>query len=355
MILLRDGQNGSVRYVAMQDSSLVYEGPRALVNEQQFLEQLDRLQKCLTDSETRPSESDLKKFGQDLADALFPGEIRQLMRNSGPDGVKLGICCDDNSLKRIPWEYIVCPGDRSAPVSNKSVARIVPISSGSGSGPTMLKKRKLRVALVVADPSDMNALPWEQLERTLRDMFKSYLDQKNATDLIDLQTFGGVTRNDLRQKLSKTPFDIIHFIGHGDSDGLYMLNKLNGQAQLVPTQSVINIFAFPSVQLVILSACSTAEVRKATTIGPLAEELVSQQVPAVVGSQLPIPDSTSADFCTSLYSKLLENGDIDDAVTEGRIALQTNLRSTGDSAAIEWGIPVLYRRPGRSKLFERPQ
>ena len=44
------------------------------------------------------------------------------------------------------------------------------------------------------------------------------------------------------------------------------------------------------------------------------------------------------------------DGNIDNAVNMGRIELVAAIAEV-DVAAVEWGIPVLYRRPGCSDLF----
>jgi hypothetical protein len=351
LVLLRGEPKGAVQYIAIQDRNLVFEGPLPFAKEAQILETLDQLEKCLVDSADRPAESALKKLGQDLAEALFPGDIRGLARVEAGEPLQLGVCCVDPDLKRIPWEYVVWPGDKRAPSGNKSIARIVPVADSADGSDIPRRDRKLRVALIVASPAEMASLPWEQLELELKRTFETYLTLKEAANQIELVTIGNVTRGALFERLRREHFDIIHFIGHAESNGLYMHNRIDRKAELVTTAGVVGLFAVPKVQLILLSACSTGKIPKGGGIAPLAEELVLNNVPAVVASQLPIPASIIAVFCAALYQRLLESGDIDEAVAEGRMRLQAELSHTVGGALIEWGIPVLYRRPGHSKLF----
>lgn len=352
LVLLRGDPKGPIQYVAIQDHNLVFEGPVPFAKEAQILAALEQLEKCLTDSVARPAENELKKLGQDLAEVLFPGEIHGLARVDSGEPLRLGVCCVDADLKRIPWEYVVWPGDRKAPSGNKSIARIVPVADGTDGSETARRRSKLRVALFVASPAEMSRVPWEDLQRGLEQTFQSYLKLKKAANRVELVTMGDVTRADVYERLRQERFDIIHFIGHAEPNGLYMHNRIDRKAELVPTAGVVSLFDVPNIQLILLSACSTGKVPKDRGIAPLAEQLVLNNAPAVVGSQLPIPTSAIAVFCAALYQKLLENGDIDEAVAEGRTRLQAELSHTVGGALIEWGIPVLYRRPGRSRLFK---
>ncbi len=85
-------------------------------------------------------------------------------------------------------------------------------------------------------------------------------------------------------------------------------------------------------------------------LGTIAEALVRSGVPAVVANQMPISVSSIADFTGALYRSLLTDGNIDVAVNKGRIALVKEIEAF-KFAAVEWGIPVPYRRPGCSQLF----
>jgi hypothetical protein len=335
----------------MQDYNLVFEGPLPIAQEAKFLAEVERLEKCLVDSETRPSADELRQLGHELANALFPGAIEILVHTKVGDSMQVGVCCTDPGLKRIPWEYLVWPGERRAPSTNKSIARIVPVADGAEAKAVALGGRKLRVALIVAEPSEMAAVPWEQLERDLRQTFDAYFAARGVDSQVEMVLFGDVTRRELNIQLGQQPFDVIHFIGHGKANGLYMISRFDRKADLVPTSSVVGLFCRAGVKLILLSACSTGQWQRGDDIGPLAEELVTNEVSAVVGSQLPIPASAVAIFCAALYQQLLDTHDIDDAVAAGRRALEIELSSQTDGAAIEWGIPVLYRRPGRSKLF----
>jgi hypothetical protein len=85
----------------------------------------------------------------------------------------------------------------------------------------------------------------------------------------------------------------------------------------------------------------------------LAEGLIrSNACSAVIANQLSVPTKSIAYFVETLFKSLLTTGNVDEAVSEGRVALSVALANVGNDAAIEWGIPVLYRLRGGAKLFQ---
>jgi hypothetical protein len=70
----------------------------------------------------------------------------------------------------------------------------------------------------------------------------------------------------------------------------------------------------------------------------------------VVANQMPITVTAIADFSAGLYRSLLTEGNIDAAVNRGRIELVSAL-AAANTPAVEFGIPVLYRRAGCSQIF----
>lgn len=108
------------------------------------------------------------------------------------------------------------------------------------------------------------------------------------------------------------------------------------------------------LRLVVFSACDTSTIRKTLhrESADVAEALVANGVPAVVANQLPVPDDTAAAFVGPLYGRLLESGDVDDAVAAGRMELFLQRRNASKTANLEWGIPTLHRHPSVRELFE---
>lgn len=355
IVLFRNDDTGAVRCVALQDCNLVIAGPVLLEKEEAILRESDRLEKCLTDNAQRPTPRAMSEFGRDLAATLFLGRIRELVSVNADDRLQIGLCCTDPKLNRIPWEFLVWPTGGRPPNPIRTIARVVPVADGTASTPVDIARRALQVCLLVADPTDMDRVPWDELRESLNTTFAQYLDQKDLLSTVELDIVEGATLTSARIAIERKPYDVIHFLGHGDPEGLYFVDRKSKKSVQVSTDTILTLFCRPSVQLVILSACRTATQEAKAGFQPLAEALVENQVPAVIGSQMPIAGAAIACFCTSIYQTLITGGDIDTAVAAGRVAVKIELGgiSLGQEAPIEWGIPVLYRRPGRAQLFSR--
>lgn len=350
IVLLREPNQGKLRFVAYRDFNLALEGPLDFAEEASFVAEYKRLSDALTDNAERPTPQHLRSFGRRLADALFPGDISRLVGVLDNDTLQLGICANDPALKSVPWEYLVCPGTADAPNIARTIARIVPVSNGANVPATKLDGRPLRVCMIVADPSDLGKVPWDDLKGTLESTFDSYLSEKGVATQVKMDLVEAPNRRKLNTALGKEDYDVIHFLGHGEPDALYLVDRANNNSVPVPADVVVPLFQRDSVKLIILTACSTGK-QAPNGLPALAERLVSEFAPAVVGNQLPITSAAIACFCGSFYQQLLSNGNVDEAFARGRQALKVQMTVSATEAAIEWGIPILYRRPGRSVLF----
>jgi hypothetical protein len=112
------------------------------------------------------------------------------------------------------------------------------------------------------------------------------------------------------------------------------------------TTQLCNLLEGRGIRLVVLSACETAAGDFASDFSVMADGLVRCGIPAVVANQFPVDDGTVAKFVGALYQELLQSGDIDLAVSEGRVTLALELESV-----IDWGIPTLYRHVNSSQVF----
>jgi CHAT domain-containing protein len=166
--------------------------------------------------------------------------------------------------------------------------------------------------------------------------------------------------NTLTQELLAKPYDILHFNGHGeivtDANGheqgqLLLVDGRTGKSQPLSAEKLAVLVTGKNLQLVILSACNSSRGDFAKSYAVIAQGLVDRGVPAVVANQFPVTNSVAATFAAGLYHGLLRTGDIDQAVSDGRLVLSMQ-PTIGLNASIEWGIPTLYRHVGASKLFE---
>ena len=157
----------------------------------------------------------------------------------------------------------------------------------------------------------------------------------------------------LADSIQNKRYDVVHFCCHGEvknGEGrLLLLDLQTRQSSPLPSEQLCQLLQGRGVSLVVLSACETAAGDFASEFSVIAEALVRCGIPAVVANQFPLHNTTVAKFVGPLYEELLRSGDIDLAVSEGRVALAVELQP--DDVVLEWGIPTLYRHVGASQVF----
>lgn len=310
----------------------------------------------------RMSSDDLRRFGQAMGKALFSDDVGATWTNANAPALPLitKILATSPELKAIPWEYAAWPSGQDGPQMTTSVVRLVPQARAVPHPP--IPRGELRILLLSASPLNLNAIPWNDVRDGLIRVFRSALptiefiadDAAPATKTF-IRIVEAATRKSVEHWIGTDDPHVIHFVGHGTDRGLALINsKKNDPTLMTAAAFQAALLQGPSCRLVILSACDTANQAAINpvdaTIGTFAEQLVRNAVPAVIASQTVIDKRTVATFCEGLYPELLKSGSIDVAVAAGRCSVASELDKV-DSAAIEWGIPVLYRRLGAGQLF----
>jgi hypothetical protein len=308
-----------------------------------------RLEQTLTDARTITPE-ELEAYGKELAKVLFSGPVGQLYSKAANGStVQISICAKDPLLKSIPWEFVHWPDVQSAPHQNRAVVRLV-CDTMSKRLPLLKLNGQIRVLLAASAPTDHPEVDWLEAEAEMQRIFAARTPDTDAKR-IQLQVIEAAVPEAVRKAVQDFDPHIVQFIGHGAPNGLLFLKHRSLASKLVPAGQLHNILASKSTRLVILSACDTADIGSdIAPLIPIAERLVQAGIPAVVANQMPISVRSVATFCGGLYSSLLDQGSIDWAVNNGRIAVGVAFADT-NTATVEWGVPVLYRRPGCSQLF----
>jgi hypothetical protein len=351
LILLPQAAGAGAIHIAVEDFGFAFAPETTAQVIKNLLDERDRIEKSLKDNADRPTAAQLKQYGRRIADALLPeGDVSNLYYGVSSGRIQITLTTADKGLKRVPWEYLVWPDVREGPHANRSLARLVPTSIGGRPAPRPLSARHLRVLLIGADVLGLDRIPWDETKARLEEVFGERLDSSAGASRVRIDMVEGATRTSLKDALQDAHYDIVHFVGHGRPDGILLRGHGNPSGNVLPTQAFCGLLSDRSPALVILSACETANVSDVEPLGTIAESIVMSGVPAVVANQMPISVSVIADFSAALYRSLLGDGNIDCAVNKGRIEVVAAL-ATVNTAAVEWGIPVLYRRAGCSQLF----
>ena len=294
--------------------------------------------------------ADLEAIGNSLSQVLFTGAVRQLYDSAAfNSAVQLSLCITDSRLKGIPWEFLVWPDLNAAPHRSRSVCRLV-TATPSRPLPSLNLAEGVRIMLVVSQPSDQVAVEWVETKNMMETLIAATTPPAGAKAM-RFELCEASDTASVRAVVQRSDPHIVHFIGHGAPDALVFTKHRTNASQHLSAAQVHNVLSSKSTRLVVLSACDTANVGSdIKPLVPIAERMVQAGVPAVVANQMPISLRSIHTFCGSLYGELLKSGNIDWAVNAGRIAMGVAFDNLG-VAAVEWGVPVLYRRPGCSQLF----
>lgn len=299
------------------------------------------------------SQPQIEEFGKRLFSFLFPGELRTLYDRLPPAGaVSIQIFSNRSDVQEIPWEYVVTPNRVNVPHRERSIIRIHPTC---GIDPPPLAKRsskarKLKILFVWADPVNEADVPW-------REVAEVHLKTLNlgGSDAIQYKMIQGASVASLTAAIAKETFDVFHFLGHGvlvGGEGHIVLEDPEDRVSaLLSGRDLARILAGKKIRLAILSACSTSAGHARGNFGAVATALIMTGIPAVIANQYPIPAKTISPFVNGVYASLLNDGDIDTAVAEGRTIMSVAFDRYSGSGVVEWGIPTLHRMANARQLY----
>ena len=126
-----------------------------------------------------------------------------------------------------------------------------------------------------------------------------------------------VTGFDFSRILLREKPTIVHFSGHGSSEGIFLVNERE-VPQLASTQALQKLFGvlkkILKIECLILNACfSKAQA-----------EVVAESIPVVVGTQSKIGDKEAINFSIGFYQGLGEGLTYEDAFELGRVQVSFN-------------------------------
>jgi hypothetical protein len=338
-----------------------------------FAEQLDELFKEAFGEETRisakPIDVRLTELGRELFGALFPATIRDCLEASigiaQAEDCKLRLRFDlPAALSDLPVE-ILCPppGDPIGLPFALNGSLSVVRSVASRENPRLPKpednEQPLSILVVAASPRGRELLDVTEEIRLLRDRLRRF----TGADRVVLDVLGGEPKNDpptldeLTNKVveSDNPLAVL-LIAHGEisadrAQARVVLESDDGSAQPIDANDLAVIFAnAPQVRFVALNLCVGARVVGREPLSGVAQAIISNGVPAVVGMSTDVSDQAVSRFSAPLFCALSDNGTIDKAVQSARIHMKNSQADT----RIEWCAPVLCVGGGfpRGHLFK---
>jgi len=317
----------------------------------------------------KASRTELVELGQKLADLLLPGRVRRLFEDSlralqEGEGLRLRLRVEALPLAALPWEYAYLQRAAGEEVDSDflclqrkvSIARYETI--GAPLKP-LEAKEKIRIVAALSNPVDHPVAL--DLGADRRVISAAVEDLKSRAQEVESVILPEATRSGLLQAINGS--DIFHFSGHGVFEGSELtpdgqvlkkgkiiLETEDGASDRYDSVQLASSLGNAGVRLVVLGACMSAQRDEGGAWTGVAPALVRENIPAVVAMQYGVMDNNAARLIAHLYTRVLGGYSIDEAVSEGRLAVYTH-------AGLEnrdWGVPVLYLRAADGVLFPVP-
>ncbi len=187
----------------------------------------------------------------------------------------------------------------------------------------MTTKRK--ILILAANPDDTARL---KLPEEVREISEG-LRRAGGRDAFELEQQGAVQIQDLRRALLDHNPQIVHFSGHGETEGI-MVQDNSGKAQLVDAKGLAGLFKLfrNQVECVLLNCCYSE---------PQAEAL-NEYIPYVIGMNNSITDEAAREFSVGFYDAAGAGRSYEEAFDFGCNAIQL-------FGIPEHATPVLLARP----------
>lgn len=357
LILDADETSGDLVAVARTDDDLVVE--RIPDSDIAALKSFsDQLRNAAAGQDTPPKQDKLREFSEQLFNTLIKGQVRDVYAHQSDATFSLEILSNRAALQAVPWEYMVEKNAALGPDRERHLVRLVE-ARGAKLKPKKLSSR-IRILFAYADPRDQQPVAWKTVRDQIAQQFASRLDK----DSYELTLVEGASYKALQDALDKGSVDVFHFQGHGllkaDASGkeaaFLALRSSEGDTVEESADNIASLLKGRGIRLAMFSTCNSSAGNASRPNAVIAKTLVNAAgIPAVVANQFQVRTSVPPIFASKVYEWLLRTGDIDQAVTEGRLALNNpELSLNEQDAMIEWGIPTLHRRLNGSQLFDRP-
>lgn len=246
---------------------------------------------------------------------------------------------DENcvELAGLPWELLHDGRRPLLPAASFDISRYITYSESIA--PLRVEKLPVRILHVTSSPKDLPGLDIATSAQEL-DAVISGLKNTSANPPIVLERLSEATYDALLARMEQNPpIHILHFDGHGDIVGgkaILCFENAEGKADYVDAKSLTVALA-GKVSLVVLNACETAGLEGGMTnlFEGLAPGLIQAGIPAVVGMQFPVLDTSANRFIGAFYKSIATHGRLPEAMLAARRWLFREQ---------SWFIPVLYLR-----------
>jgi NACHT domain len=183
---------------------------------------------------------------------------------------------------------------------------------------------KHKLLFLAANPCGLTARKLDEEARAIREEIQLACKR----DRFEFVPHLAAQPMDLLRALRAVEPSIVHFVGHPQTDGIYLTSD-SGQPMQITTEALHATFgaAGRSVQIVVLNGCATEELAAA----------LCDLVPVCVGTQASISDEAARAFSVGFYGALASSESAAQACLQGKAAMY--LAVAGHHAP-----PILHHR-----------
>ncbi|MBD0345695.1 MAG: CHAT domain-containing protein, partial [Coleofasciculus sp. Co-bin14] len=315
------------------------------------------------------SSDEAKKFGEALFDILFDDVLCHNFFNfyhqvvhTEKQFLRVELDIDERAMPEIaalPWEFMCLPeranlssmwmSTASQLVFSRRRKHWIPVRQIQ-----LDKNEKLRIALVVSAPSNLNEVVYKPVQEALE---KLASEQVNRIELLPI--VNSANPELIEELLSKEPH-IFHFIGHGRLENennqevgeVALVDPETGEEMWVDASFFSSLFNENPPSVIMLQACEGARQSASKAFVGVAAKCHQQNIPVVVAMQYEVSNMTAKRFALRFYRQLAKDDPVDIAAQVGRKAITfgpTQYRKR------DFATPVIFMRVEDGYLFELPK
>ncbi len=222
----------------------------------------------------------------------------------------------------------------------------------------------LRILVMVSSPIDADSksrLSFEDEEAAILHAFEPLFQ----TGAVEIHFTNNGSLSELKEKIQKNRYHILHFSGHGafiDGQGYLQLeDEYSLKAKSASGEDFAKALLREDgykIPMIMLSACQTAAGSVEKGFHSVTRELLQRGFPTVLAMSMSVGDIYATGFGAEFYAKLNQGTTILQAFREGLVCIRNQERSFYEKAKIpglepfQYLIPGIYSRSEQFRIFD---
>ena len=319
----------------------------------------------LGDPSQTQGEELLAEIGSRLYSELIRGQVRDLWAQARADvddggRLRLRLILHPPAVAALPWETLHDPrrNQSFAADTNISLVRTQNVVSYVARPRALEAALPLKVLLVTVDSgipavttqdwADQGQPGHELAAHVESGQIRSAIEKLSSARVQLVHLDGRVTIQQIQERLLTIQPDILHFVGHGNEDGLLLWSD-DAPALVSPATLRTVLQQAESVKLVFLNACLAGRVDSSRPFAGIAHQLLQSGLPAVIAMRYEILDRSAVHFAAGVYETLVSGqgrGHIDASVSIARNSLYIN-----DPNRVDYATPILWLNSEDGRLL----